>query len=268
MNETFSSLEHFYSGNPARRRSPEALYGVHWRLEGWPGTWQVSYVRDTGEVYARRQGRGAGPLTVLGAFPADPDAGPSDVYYRGAGPVPRGLARTLQPAQRAGLAGGTSGKPPEQGNPPLWRPGRKRSRGRPVRIPERTRPVSLPTGRNTRKVRLLPGVPPAAERTARKGEREKMTGIEMPLKIGSVPVTYRPAREILTRATGFMDKYDFTLNPYSPAAPSAAPTATPPSSAGTKHSRTTGAGGSTPRRTPPSCSPDSSPAPSTASGST
>ncbi len=26
---------------------------------------------------------------------------------------------------------------------------------------------------------------------------------------------YAPAREILTRATGFMDAYDFTLNPYS-----------------------------------------------------
>ena len=28
-------------------------------------------------------------------------------------------------------------------------------------------------------------------------------------------VAYAPAREILTRATGFMDAYDFTLNPYS-----------------------------------------------------
>ncbi len=33
--------------------------------------------------------------------------------------------------------------------------------------------------------------------------------------IGQAAVTYAPAREILTRATGFMDAYDFTLNPYS-----------------------------------------------------
>ena len=35
------------------------------------------------------------------------------------------------------------------------------------------------------------------------------------LKIGQAKVSYTQAREILTRATGFMDAYDFTLNPYS-----------------------------------------------------
>ena len=34
-------------------------------------------------------------------------------------------------------------------------------------------------------------------------------------RIGDVAVSYNPTREILTRATGFMDAYDFTLNPYS-----------------------------------------------------
>ena len=33
--------------------------------------------------------------------------------------------------------------------------------------------------------------------------------------LGQTAVAYAPAREILTRATGFMDAYDFTLNPYS-----------------------------------------------------
>ena len=37
-----------------------------------------------------------------------------------------------------------------------------------------------------------------------------------PDRIGqNTKVSYAPAREILTRATGFMDAYDFTLNPYS-----------------------------------------------------
>ena len=33
--------------------------------------------------------------------------------------------------------------------------------------------------------------------------------------LGRVKVIHEPAREILTRASGFMDAYDFTLNPYS-----------------------------------------------------
>ena len=36
-----------------------------------------------------------------------------------------------------------------------------------------------------------------------------------PSRIGETAVEYRPVRELLTRATGFMDAYDFTLNPYS-----------------------------------------------------
>ena len=95
--------EEFYSDNPARRRSPETDYGVHWRLDGWAGTWRVSYVRDTGEVYAVFQGPTQsgrlptgeiiiatgpeeGPVLLLGHFPWKPsdleEAGPRDVYYR------------------------------------------------------------------------------------------------------------------------------------------------------------------------------------------
>lgn len=36
-----------------------------------------------------------------------------------------------------------------------------------------------------------------------------------PDRAGPASVAYFPAREILTRATGFMSSYDFTLNPYS-----------------------------------------------------
>lgn len=38
---------------------------------------------------------------------------------------------------------------------------------------------------------------------------------ERPLRIGDVAVEYKDASAILTRATGFMSDYDFTLNPYS-----------------------------------------------------
>ena len=36
-----------------------------------------------------------------------------------------------------------------------------------------------------------------------------------PERLGHATVEYAPARDILTRATGFMDAYDYTLNPYS-----------------------------------------------------
>ena len=40
-------------------------------------------------------------------------------------------------------------------------------------------------------------------------------GNERPDNIGDVRVTYARVREILTKATGFMEAYDYTLNPYS-----------------------------------------------------
>ena len=42
-----------------------------------------------------------------------------------------------------------------------------------------------------------------------------MTGMLMPNRIGPTQVTYRPARDILTKTSGFIKAYDFTLNPYS-----------------------------------------------------
>ena len=82
----FKDLRAFYQADETRWRSPEAQYGSQWRLDGWAGTWEVAYVRDTGEVYAHRLNTGgpfSGPLMVLGTFPPDPGADPADVYYRG-----------------------------------------------------------------------------------------------------------------------------------------------------------------------------------------
>ena len=98
--QSFKNMGEFYSDNSARRRSPEADYGVHWKLDGWPNSWRVSYVRDTSEIYAVHQGPiqtgilptgeiiianglEEGPVLLLGHFPIDEEAGPYDVYYRG-----------------------------------------------------------------------------------------------------------------------------------------------------------------------------------------
>ncbi len=80
--DIYPTLEAFYTEQPERRWSEEADYGVHWRLAGWPHKWRVSYVRNTGEVYAvhqemqetakRGQSASYGPLFVLGRVEPDP----------------------------------------------------------------------------------------------------------------------------------------------------------------------------------------------------
>ena len=72
----------FYRADDTGQRgaSPEADYGVHWRLTPWPEPWRVSYIQFTGEIYAVHQaidwcsGRprtmAFGPVLVLGlVFP-------------------------------------------------------------------------------------------------------------------------------------------------------------------------------------------------------
>ena len=98
--QTFSNIEDFYNDDPSRRTSPEADYGVHWKLDGWEGSFRVSYVQNTGEVYAVHlgpyrsgalptgeafisTGRQDGPVLLLGNFPIDEEVGPHDVYYHG-----------------------------------------------------------------------------------------------------------------------------------------------------------------------------------------
>ncbi len=44
---------------------------------------------------------------------------------------------------------------------------------------------------------------------------EETRGQPGPTRLGHASIDYKPARAILTKATGFMDAYDFTLNPYS-----------------------------------------------------
>ena len=44
---------------------------------------------------------------------------------------------------------------------------------------------------------------------------DKLLSSNCPSRIGHTDISYAPTREILTKSTGFMDAYDFTLNPYS-----------------------------------------------------
>ena len=43
---------------------------------------------------------------------------------------------------------------------------------------------------------------------------EESLPVERPSRIGHASIAYGSFREVLTRATGFMDAYDYTLNPY------------------------------------------------------
>ncbi len=76
--KTFGNIEEYYGENAERRYSVEADYGFHWRLDGEPERWRVSYVRNTGEVYAVRlagTGSGRDVVEVLGTFPVDLERG-------------------------------------------------------------------------------------------------------------------------------------------------------------------------------------------------
>lgn len=72
----YSSLEAFYDEKPARRRSAEADYGVHWRSTSEWGTSRLSYIRDTGEVYAVKFSPAR--VEVLGIVPPDDE----EIFYR------------------------------------------------------------------------------------------------------------------------------------------------------------------------------------------
>ena len=77
-----ASLEDFYNAAPKRRWSGEADYRVHWKLDGWPGAWRVSYIEETGEVYAVYKNSNNSPLIVMTTIKPDQSAGPQDTYYR------------------------------------------------------------------------------------------------------------------------------------------------------------------------------------------
>lgn len=74
--QRFPSVDAFYDDDERRRHSPEWDYGVWWRAtadERWP-RWRVSWVCETGDLYATRcAGRGIvlrlGNVPPLGAYP-------------------------------------------------------------------------------------------------------------------------------------------------------------------------------------------------------
>lgn len=78
MRTTYLRLDDFYHDDPRRCSSPEADYGVWWTEAptAWP-RWRVSYVKQTGEVYAVQMEEG-GRVEVLAVVPPDPDK----IYYR------------------------------------------------------------------------------------------------------------------------------------------------------------------------------------------
>ena len=100
----YQTLQAFYDADPRRGCSPEADYGVHWRQHPWPGTWRVSYVKATGEVYALHQDQG--PLLVPGLGGAGP---PGNLLHHPR-TDPGRLASRLRPTQRPGLGEGTPGR--------------------------------------------------------------------------------------------------------------------------------------------------------------
>ena len=66
---TFPSVEALYVDDERRRRSPEWDFGVHWRatLEQWWPRWRVSWIVETGDLYAFCTG--APRVLLLGNVP-------------------------------------------------------------------------------------------------------------------------------------------------------------------------------------------------------
>ena len=82
MHKWYQSKRDFYQEDRQRTISGEADYGYHWKLAGYPDPWRVSYVRNTGEIYAVMLGAEA-PLAVIGVVPADQVANErTETYYR------------------------------------------------------------------------------------------------------------------------------------------------------------------------------------------
>ena len=68
----YPTLEDYYAADIRRRKGEECDYGAHWRLDNWTYRWRVSYVRDTGEIYAVHRGNTLGPVFAIGIIPPDP----------------------------------------------------------------------------------------------------------------------------------------------------------------------------------------------------
>ena len=75
------AVEAFYAADERRRRSPETGYGVFWSDGQTRQRYRVTYVRDTGEVFAVGEYPPVADVEVLGVVPAD-DVEEGAVYYR------------------------------------------------------------------------------------------------------------------------------------------------------------------------------------------
>ena len=70
----FHSIEDFYTDNPKRRHSGEADFGAHWRNGRRPDSnftprYRISYVEETGELYAEEHRSGA--VFLVGVVPSE-----------------------------------------------------------------------------------------------------------------------------------------------------------------------------------------------------
>ena len=83
---TFPSVDALYVDDERRRRSPEWDYGVFWAPspeDRWP-RWRVSWIVDTGDLYAAEQA-GAGRVLLLGNCPPHgdyPHSGGIEAWHR------------------------------------------------------------------------------------------------------------------------------------------------------------------------------------------
>ena len=83
MKTSFTGIEEFYNDNPSRRTSPEADYGSHWLNPDRHQRYRVSYIRDTGEIYAACLSSAPSQhIHLLGHVPPDPvEDNWKDIYY-------------------------------------------------------------------------------------------------------------------------------------------------------------------------------------------
>jgi len=61
-------------GDRARALSREWDFGVWWRVPGCRWTWRVSWIEDTGELYARELAPASDRFVLLAVLPAREDA--------------------------------------------------------------------------------------------------------------------------------------------------------------------------------------------------
>lgn len=95
--KTYGSIRDYCEAVPAAKTSGEVDFGVHWKDDGG-GVYRVSWVRDTGEVYAVRIGRGIGPRGLHRPSFVEPRAawGPEGVVILGVVPSRERLEEALE----------------------------------------------------------------------------------------------------------------------------------------------------------------------------